>query len=42
MKSEMYEDKKDISTTLKDFHCITYILSKFIKQIFKLTEQRVK
>jgi hypothetical protein len=42
MRSEMYEDKEDISTTLKDFHCTTCALSKFTKQILKSTEQRVK
>jgi hypothetical protein len=38
----MYEDKEDILTTLKDFHCIACILSKFTKYILKSTEQRVK
>jgi hypothetical protein len=42
MRSEMYEDGGDISTTPKDFHCTACALSKFTKQILKSTEQRVK
>jgi hypothetical protein len=42
MRSEMYEDEGEISTTLKDFHCTTCALSKSTKQILKSTEQRVK
>src|SRR5215213_5709709 len=41
MRTEMYEDREDLSTSLKDFHCTTCALSKFIKQVSKTIEHRV-
>jgi hypothetical protein len=42
IKSEMYEDKEDMSSALKDFHCTACALSKFTKQVFKTTEHRIQ
>jgi hypothetical protein len=42
MKSEIYEDKEDMSSALKDFHCTACTLSKFTKQVLKTTEHRVQ
>src|SRR5215213_2115759 len=41
MRTEMYEDERDLPTPPKDFHCTSCALSKSTKQVPKTTEHRV-